>query len=460
MSDRERKPPAIRIDAGGQRLTAMVLDPEHPAVIAEMRRVGDRFDPNRNWVHKDGQPYRLSDRVWASGQEQRDTIDRMIKQSIASGKDALKTAKELEQYLNPELRPARHPSGILKRNQPKRIVTATPGRNGKGSYPARRLMRTEVTAAQAIAARDAARLNPFAETMGYNLSPQHPRADVCDPLAERDMGFGPGNYPIADVPMPPRHPHCLCFLTVNVPKNVDAVVDALKYRYNLADPTAADFVQPSTRALESVDRAQRAAINRAAQRLDTQIKHTANRAVQRAATAEPAVTAELQAIGELTGGTLEGLPFRLKTAKSTARKLADDFASTGGSTLAEMEAKLFDNLRYTFVSESAGYDALVRETAAQLQARGYTRLRSKNFWEKPNGYAGVNDIWVTPQGYPFEVQFHTPQSLYTKEKISHPLYEKLRILPDGDPARDLLQRQIDEAWSTLRAAEKGTGTAI
>ena len=42
-------------------------------------------------------------------------------------------------------------------------------------------------------------------------------------------------------------------------------------------------------------------------------------------------------------------------------------------------------------------------------------------------YRGVNTQVKTPDGYTFEIQFHTPQSLAIKEK-NHVLYEQARVL--------------------------------
>jgi len=64
--------------------------------------------------------------------------------------------------------------------------------------------------------------------MGYRweLSPRHPKLDVCDVYANQDLfGLGPGGYPADQVPATP-HPSCLCVQT--------AILDRFALRRELA----------------------------------------------------------------------------------------------------------------------------------------------------------------------------------------------------------------------------------
>ena len=211
-------------------VASIVHDRNHPAILAELERLTDTFDPNRVWVTSDG--YRLSDRVWDAGQETRRTIDSILKQALATGEDALETADKLETYLNPALRPKRTKAGNLRRNQPRSIVTATPGRGGHGSYATRRLARTEMSRAHAESTRVAAELNPYVTGLTYRVSGNHPKADECDKTAKGGEQ-GDGVYPIGSCPLPPRHPHCRCFVVQTVSQNVNDVVDELRRKYSL-----------------------------------------------------------------------------------------------------------------------------------------------------------------------------------------------------------------------------------
>lgn len=114
---------------------------------------------------------------------------------------------------------------------------------------------------------------------------------------------------------------------------------------------------------------------------------------------------------------------------------------------------LFDNLRYTYTLPEGSYGAAVREATEDLIARGYQPKRLKNFWANEDGYTAVQGVFETAEGVPFELQFHTERTLYTKEKISHPLYEKVRVLDEFEDSAEIirLNRAIDEAWKAIRA---------
>ena len=130
----------------------------NPAIAAERVAGADGFDPTRSWV--DGSPKRLSDRLWLARQWDRDQIDALLKHAIATGEDGLVTAKKLEQFLDPAFAPlAGRPAD--RPGQNKAIVTEAPGRGGSGSFPARRLARTEITRAHGAGTIAAAEKSPF-----------------------------------------------------------------------------------------------------------------------------------------------------------------------------------------------------------------------------------------------------------------------------------------------------------
>jgi hypothetical protein len=191
------------------------------------------FDDTRTWVDDNG--YRLSDRIWRARREVRSQIDRVLREAIANGTDALEVAELLEQYLDPSRAPVRNQFGRLIRNQRKSIVTKSPGRGGAGSFFARRISRTEISRAHALATEQAAIRNPFVTGIRWTLSGSHPRSDPCNVNAERDSGLGPGVYDPAQAPVMPQHPHCLCHWQPVVTDDIDAVVADLRTRYGLAE---------------------------------------------------------------------------------------------------------------------------------------------------------------------------------------------------------------------------------
>lgn len=203
----------------------------HPTIAAERVARADGFDPERRWVEEDG--YRLSDRLWQGRVWDRQQIDALLKHAIATGEDALLTAKKLEQFLNPAYAPIRTAGGRLVRGQAKAVVTQAPGRGGSGSFPARRLSRTEITRAHGAGTVAAVAKSPFLRGLKWLLSGRHPKADECDANASRDVGLGPGVYPPDAVPRYPQHPQDLCTLAPVAVEDTDAVVEELRRVFRL-----------------------------------------------------------------------------------------------------------------------------------------------------------------------------------------------------------------------------------
>lgn len=156
-----------------------------------------------------GDGYRLSDRIWRADAKTRNMVDGLLAHEIRNGTSAVKIAKQLEGFLKPE-----------------RAGVRTKKPYGRwGSYDARRLARTEITAAHGRATMGAARANPFVGGVAWLLSNAEREDWPCNCVdnSERDNGMGPGVYKVNDVPAYPDHPHCICTLspqTVASPKEV------------------------------------------------------------------------------------------------------------------------------------------------------------------------------------------------------------------------------------------------
>lgn len=147
----------------------------------------------------------LSDRIWQQGEKFRTAMRNIIQEAVATGQDAVKTARILQQYV-------RQGARTLARDYPnmmKRMAGRIPG---DVSYEALRLARTETTAAFGEGTIAAARVSPSYQGMKWVLSKAHLLRDTCDDLASMDNGLGPGVYPPGDEPMCPAHPNCLCHL--------------------------------------------------------------------------------------------------------------------------------------------------------------------------------------------------------------------------------------------------------
>jgi hypothetical protein len=183
------------------------------------------IDDTRTWVDPNG--YRLSDRLWRASDRDRMSLNAELQWGLSQGKSPLVVAKRLEGYLHPHLEPRRDPKtfGVLpKSQQPKGVVTTTPRQgpgqgaarprnSGLGSFAARRLARTETTAALGRATMAAGKANPLLERIKWLLSRNHPEPDQCDANAQRSSRNCPkGVYFFNEVPMFPDHPNEMCTL--------------------------------------------------------------------------------------------------------------------------------------------------------------------------------------------------------------------------------------------------------
>ena len=158
---------------------------------------GVYYDALHEFVHPhDG--YRLSDRIWRADAKTRNMIDGLLAHEIRNGTSAVRIAKQLESFLRKE-----------------RAGVRTKKPYGRwGSYDARRLARTEITAAAGRATIASSQANPYVELVLWDLSNAE-REDWdcnCEENAARDVGYGPGVYPVGEVPDYPDHPHCMCTL--------------------------------------------------------------------------------------------------------------------------------------------------------------------------------------------------------------------------------------------------------
>lgn len=127
----------------------------------------------------------LSDRIWRLTEEAKLDIASRLQKGILLGESHTKIAKDIRGYIKT--------SGGLR-------------------YKSERLALTEMAKAYKIAnemAVEQMRQNSrFMWFEKWELSPSHPRPDVCDILASQDEGEGPGVYRNA----PNRHPGCMCYI--------------------------------------------------------------------------------------------------------------------------------------------------------------------------------------------------------------------------------------------------------
>jgi hypothetical protein len=81
-------------------------------------------------------------------------------------------------------------------------------------YQERVVVRTEGARAFNAAFVESTREQPWTKGYRWELSPQHPKPDVCDLFASQALdGLGPGGYRAETLPALPAHPNCFCFTT-------------------------------------------------------------------------------------------------------------------------------------------------------------------------------------------------------------------------------------------------------
>ncbi len=162
----------------------------------------------------------LSDRIWQQGEKFRNSMRDIIQEAVATGQDAVKTARMLQQYVRQGVQ-------TLAKDYPnmmKRMAGRVPG---DLCYEALRLARTEMTAAFGEGTIAAARVSPSYIGMKWVLSHNHPMVDICDTLAEHEEGLGRGVYSPGNEPPLPAHPNCICTL-VPVHEEPEKFVERLK----------------------------------------------------------------------------------------------------------------------------------------------------------------------------------------------------------------------------------------
>jgi hypothetical protein len=211
------------------------------------------------------------------------------------------------------------------------------------------------------------------------------------------------------------------------------------------------------------------------------VDRSAQALVDRARAVEPRLTAALQRVAAKTGGNLDAtihqwphgdpvldkngdpkhtLTYSVKSVGRTADKISGDMqtkfsdppANEHPLTVGRSAAQIFDCNRYTLVYPSQSYAPDSVQAIEAMKDEGLEPVRSKDFWEVPNGYAAINSVWRdTTSGALIEMQYHTQDTLDFKETVSHPLFEQARDLPDDDPRKAALMDDIDRGWTQIRS---------
>ncbi len=166
--------------------------------------------------------------------------------------------------------------------------------------------------------------------------------------------------------------------------------------------------------------------------------------------AEPAVTKMLVALAEEKDGSMYKLKYRLKTYESTVRKLRLKQHAAPGKPLEEIVIE--DTLRYTMRFDDipdGHYIASVQAVLQSLENSGHSVKRIKNYWPADDNYSGLNCVLKTPSGLPWELQFHTSESIAV-QTTTRPLYEELRKIDTPLERKRKLFDEMTAAWNTVK----------
>lgn len=131
---------------------------------------------------------------------------------------------------------------------------------------------------------------------------------------------------------------------------------------------------------------------------------------------------------------LEGEDNSLKSAESLARKITAKLTQSPEVGFWEhpmLSGEPTDVLRFTVVVEPKSFFRAYVSMLDAMVENGYDVLRVRHIWPERNArYIGTNVILKNHLDQPFELQFHTRESLFGN-RITHVFYERLRSLPIG-----------------------------
>ena len=178
---------------------------------------------------------------------------------------------------------------------------------------------------------------------------------------------------------------------------------------------------------------------------------------------EPTVSGAMLTKAQVFGGRMVGFAYRRKDPGSLTRKIRMGMLADG-ATGAEAAKKIRDALRYTMRFDTENFSSNSQSVLDSLRAEGYTNIKIKNTMGNGNVdpttgtgymYRGVNTTMVAPDGTPFELQFHTVESLQIKMN-GDPALPKDQQVPNHvhyEEYRDL-KKSIMEIAASGEAGER------
>ena len=161
---------------------------------------------------------------------------------------------------------------------------------------------------------------------------------------------------------------------------------------------------------------------------------------------EPEITKDVVDAVSSTGANMYGLSYRLKQPTSLAAKIGAD-AKEKSLDFVDAANGIKDSVRYTSISSDESFVSNHNKTKAELEKRGYTETRCKNFFEKyRNGevqHKAVQCTYENQDGFEFEIQFQTPYSQAAKQ-LKLPLYNERRKAGLSEIRKAQLEKEMHD----------------
>lgn len=342
-----------------------------------------------------------SNRLWANRTKLKDKVQEQIVQATIQGKDLRQCIKELSDTM-----------------EATREVT-------------KRLINTEH--AYACSQGDLKMYEEFGiDRYEYVATLDSKTSNICRGL---DGKVYKRSEAISGVNFPPTHPHCR---STTVPADVETLGDETRiakdskgnYIYLKANTTYEDYIK----ALETGNWNNIKANNpnkdfikeKTTKENLLNAQKQAEKLISIAKEKDIVITKDLQNIIDKTNGRLAGLDYRIKSTDSLVRKLIDK-SEAKGISVDEYASKITDILRYTNVSTTKNFTGDYYSIIDNLIKKSYNIVEVTNTLGDINAsYRGINCLVSDKDGYIFELQFHTEESLNIKE-VNHKLYEELRL---------------------------------
>ncbi len=158
----------------------------------------------------------LSDRLWRIDRNAIVRVTEIIESAVVQGMSAREAANALLRGGEPLPGELVAKMGLNSSQKIGSDVLHLFTEKGRGNvaYNSLRLARTELSRAYREGFLRTGEKLDFVVGHRWNLSPTHPRPDICDDYASADPdGLAPGGYREGNYPPTPAHPQCLCFDT-------------------------------------------------------------------------------------------------------------------------------------------------------------------------------------------------------------------------------------------------------